>query len=213
MNYCYYNYINIIYSLDNNIEETAIVTGLLPATVYRINILAVNSIDQSPFTEAVIAKTQEEEPSESPKDLRIESIGPGELSLVWTAPNRDSWNGELLGYIISWNEHDSVSNYTKTVTVKGWATTKFQLTGLKKFTRYNINVRAFNSISPGPTSPTIVGTTKEGVPEAPPLDITCSQLSSQSMKISWNSPPTNLHGGIIQGYKIYYRPIPNNENG
>lgn len=46
------------------------------------------------------------------------------------------------------------------------------------------------------------------VPEAPPSQVTCSPLSSQSVKVSWGLPPAHQHGGIIQGYKIYYRPVP-----
>lgn len=167
----------------------------------------MNSIDQSSFTEDVVVKTQEEEPSEAPKDVRIDAVGAGELFLSWQVPPRESWNGELLGYIVSWNEQGKLSNNTKTLTVKGWATTKVQLTGLRKFTRYDIALRAFNSVSVGPQSPTVLGITKEGVPEAAPQDITCSQISSQSMKVLWSSPPLSKHGGIIQGYKVYYRPV------
>lgn len=93
------------------------------------------------------------------------------------------------------------------MTVKGWATNKLQLTGLKKFTRYDITVRAFNSVSAGPSSASIIGTTKEGVPEAAPQNIACSEISSQIMKISWTPPPQNQHGGLILGYKVFYRPI------
>ncbi|XP_044257604.1 Down syndrome cell adhesion molecule-like protein Dscam2 isoform X1 [Tribolium madens] len=200
---------NTLPDSDVNPQETAVIGGLLPARVYTMRLLAVNSIDQSAFTEAVIVKTQEEEPSEAPKDVRVDSVGPGELFLTWAVPPRESWNGELLGYIVSWNEHGGLPNQTKSLTVKGWATTKLQLTGLRKFTRYDINVRAFNSISTGPASPTVIGTTKEGVPEASPQNIACSQISSQSMKISWAPPPQTLHGGLIQGYKVYYRPLPN----
>lgn len=58
---------------------------------------AVNSIDQSVFTEAIAVKTQEEEPSEAPKDVKIQAVGPGEIFLTWSIPSRDSWHGELLG--------------------------------------------------------------------------------------------------------------------
>lgn len=195
------------YFSEDNPRESAIIGGLLPATAYKIRMLAVNSIDQSSFTEDIVVKTQEEEPSEAPRDVRIDTVGAGELFLSWQVPSRESWNGELLGYIVSWNEQGKLSNNTKTLTVKGWATTKVQLTGLRKFTRYDITVRAFNSVSVGPQSPTILGVTKEGVPEAPPVDITCSQIASQSMKVLWSPPPLLQHGGIIQGYKVYYRPI------
>lgn len=175
--------------------------------------LAVNSIDQSYFTKPLIVKTQEEEPSEPPQEVQVESVGPGELSITWQPPPHKSWNGELLGYIVSWNEDGTIiANSSKTLTVKGSATTKLLLTGLKKFTRYDIAVRAFNSVSAGPVSTTVVGITKEGVPEAPPEDIECSQISAQSMKVSWQPPPIVLHGGHIQGYKVFYRPV-SSENG
>jgi len=45
------------------------------------------------------------------------------------------------------------------------------------------------------------------VPEAAPQNVNCTALSSQSLKISWMEPPLQFHGGIIQGYKILYRPI------
>ncbi|XP_065172769.1 cell adhesion molecule Dscam1-like, partial [Atheta coriaria] len=188
-------------------SESAIIGGLYPATAYKIRMLAVNGIDQSNFADEVVVKTQEEEPSEPPSDVRVESVGSDEISLSWQVPPRESWNGELLGYIVSWNPQGQPPNGTKTTTVKGWATTKGQITALKKYTRYDITVRAFNSISVGPESGTIVGTTKEGVPEASPREIECSQISSQSMKLSWSPPSASQHGGFIQGYKIYYRPI------
>lgn len=149
------------------------------------------------------------------------------------------WNGELLGYIVTWSEHSSSTsgvNQSKSLTVNGWATTKIQLTGLRKFTKYDVTVRAFNSIASGPASNPVVGTTQEGgmkpfmnykkillnsltnlgnitfmfvaVPEAPPMQVACAPLSSQSVKVSWAAPPAHQHGGVIQGYKVYYRPVP-----
>lgn len=199
--------IYLFYSHDTDPRESAVIGGLSPAVAYKIRMLALNTIDQSPFTEDVIVKTQEEEPSEPPKDVTVEAVDAGELFLTWKHPSRESWNGEILGYIVTWNEHGSLANNSKTLTVQGWATTKVQLTGLKKFTQYDITIKAYNSVSMGPPSPILVGTTKEGVPEASPTDITCSQIFAQSMKISWSPPPSSMHGGYIQGYKVYYRPI------
>lgn len=196
---------------EKNHRETAVLGGLVPGVTYKFRMYAINSIDHSPYSEITVAKTQEEEPSEPPKDLHVESLGATELFLSWQVPSRDSWNGHLLGYIVTWNEKGHLANMSKTLTVKGWGTTKVQLTGLRKFTSYEISIRAFNSVSVGPPSPVIVGTTKEGVPEAPPLDVTCSQISSQSMRVSWLPPPLGQHGGIIQGYKVYYRPLPNED--
>lgn len=80
-------------------------------------------------------------------------------------PPKESCNGDLLGYIVTWSEHSSSTsgvNQSKSLTVNGWATTKVQLTGLRKFTKYDISIRAFNSIASGPASVPIVGTTQEG---------------------------------------------------
>lgn len=52
-----------------------------------------------------------------------------------------------------------------------------------------------------------MGITLEGVPEAPPQNVNCTALSSQSIKIAWTEPALQWHGGIILGYKIVYRPI------
>lgn len=116
------------------------------------------------------------------------------------------------------------------MTVKGWATTKLQLMGLRKYTKYDVQIRAYNSVSAGPPSHPVTGTTLEGgmkkiyrsklvinwlnfsVPEGPPQNIACSQITSTSMKISWAPPPLWQHGGKIQGYKVFYRPVPNDDS-
>ncbi|CAG9760391.1 unnamed protein product [Ceutorhynchus assimilis] len=191
------------------IIEQAVITGLRPATVYTIRISAVNNIDKSDFTEAMVVKTQEERPSGAPTEIKVEAVSSTELFIQWAAPLRETWNGELLGYKVNWKEHHGPVNKTNVQTVNGWATNKLQLNNLKKFTTYDITISAFNSIDIGPSSSSIIGTTKEGVPEAPPQDIICSEISSQIIKISWKLPPPHLHGGMIQGYKILYKPIEN----
>ncbi|XP_024944983.1 Down syndrome cell adhesion molecule-like protein Dscam2 isoform X2 [Cephus cinctus] len=192
-------------------QEIAMIGGLHPAVPYTFRVFAINSIDASPPTDAVVAKTQEEAPTEPPQNINVQSAGSGELIVSWQAPPKDTCNGELLGYIVTWSEHSSSTlgvNQSKSLTVNGWATTKVQLTGLRKFTKYDISIRAFNSIASGPASTPIVGTTQEGVPEAPPTQVECAPLSSQSVKASWDPPPAHQHGGLIQGYKVYYRPVP-----
>lgn len=170
--------------------------------------LTINNIDQSLFTEASVVKTQEEAPVEAPQNVQVETGGPGELYLTWQVPPSDSWNGELLGYIINWNEQGAPQNTTKSVTVRGFGTTKAQLTGLRKFSRYTIVIRAFNSVASGPSSVPVIGTTLEGVPEAFPQEVGCSQISSQSMKVAWTPPPKAHHGGLLKGYKVFFRPVP-----
>lgn len=46
--------------------------------------------------------------------------------------------------------------------MSGWTTSKYTITGLNKFTRYSVSVKAFNSISHGPASAPVTATTLEG---------------------------------------------------
>lgn len=48
--------------------------------------------------------------------------------------------------------------------------------------------------------------TGEGTPEQPPSDVTCTALTSQSIRLSWSSPPLASANGIIKGYKVIYGP-------
>lgn len=201
-------------TLDGDPREQAVVSGLHPATTYLMRMLAVNEIERSSFTDPIVIKTQEEAPIESPHNIQLQTGGMGELVITWQIPQKNSWNGEIMGYTVNCTEEKQNINYVspnktggKTVTVHGWATTKVSVTNLRKYTRYAVRVRAFNSVAPGPWSLPVIGTTIEGVPEAPPSNVNCSALSSQSIKISWQEPPPQFHGGVIQGYKILYRPL------
>lgn len=182
-----------------------------------MRMLVVNEIAKSPYTDAIVIKTQEEAPTEAPSSIQVQAGSVGELIVTWQVPQKLSWNGELLGYHVNYTEESKQQNsinysannrtVSKTITVHGWATTKSIIGGLRKFTKYSIKIRSFNSIAPGPWSTSVLATTLEGIPEAPPQNVNCTSLSSQSIKISWQEPPTQFHGGIIQGYKVLYRPM------
>lgn len=42
------------------------------------------------------------------------------------------------------------------------------------------------------------------VPSHPPESIRCAPLTSQSLQISWQPPPTHHTNGLLQGYKINF---------
>lgn len=129
-------------------------------------------------------------------------------------PPKNSWNGDLMGYMINCTEERQNINYIgnndtirRIIKVDGFATTKALVTKLRTYRRYSVSIRAINSFGSGPWSQPVLGTTLEGAPEAPPQNVVCSALSSQSIKIAWVEPLLQFHGGIIQGYKILFRPM------
>lgn len=149
-------------------REEAIVTGLHPSTTYLLRMLAVNEIEKSSYTDPLVIKTQEEAPMEAPHNVQVQTGGMGELIVSWQVPSRETWNGELLGYVINCTEEKQNINYinsnitTKIIRVHGWATTKSTIINLRKYTRYAISVQAFNGFDEGPFSPIVIGTTLEG---------------------------------------------------
>lgn len=203
-----------MYSSLGNRMETATLAGLRPSTTYLIRMVAVNEIESSGFTETIIARTQEEAPSEPPQNVQVQTGSIGELIVTWQLPPRDSWNGELIGYTINCTEEKQNINYIssnaslqRSIQVDGFATTKTTIKNLRTFRRYSIVIRAINSFGVGPFSVAVYATTLEGVPEMPPQNLNCVPLTSQSIKISWLEPPSQYHGGVIQGYKILYSPL------
>ncbi|XP_053686439.1 cell adhesion molecule Dscam2 [Sabethes cyaneus] len=201
-------------TLDSATRDEAFVEGLHPATQYLVRMLAINEIACSSFTDQLVVKTQEEAPTEAPTNLKVKPGGPGELIVTWQIPNKDTWNGELLGYTLNCIEEKQNINFISnnnsqnlTFTANGWATTKMLISNLKKFTRYSVKIRSFNAIAAGPWSPITHSTTLEGVPDTPPQNVTCNSLSSQSIKVQWQEPPPQYHNGILQGYKVLYRSL------
>lgn len=52
--------------------------------------------------------------------------------------------------------------FYRTLTVNGWSATELSLSALRKFTRYEVRVRAFNAVAAGPASAPVSATTLEG---------------------------------------------------
>lgn len=50
------------------------------------------------------------------------------------------------------------------------------------------------------------------VPSQPPHSIIITVLSSQSMEVTWSSPPSNAINGKLLGYRVYYHSTKNPEN-
>lgn len=45
------------------------------------------------------------------------------------------------------------------------------------------------------------------VPSVAPDDVRCAGLTSQSLQVSWQPPPTSQCNGVLQGYKLFYEPV------
>ncbi|XP_022821445.1 Down syndrome cell adhesion molecule-like protein Dscam2 [Spodoptera litura] len=184
------------------------VEGLRPATAYALRLAAVNAIGDSDYSEPVIVQTLEEAPSEPPHNVQVQATAPGELLVKWQAPPQESWNGELLGYVVTWHEvSSSGDNKTSALTAAGWGAAHAVLVALRTHAQYEVKVRAFNAVGAGPPCAPLTATTLEGAPEGPPERVRCEPLSAQSVRVWWEPPPPALRGGVLLGYEVLYETV------
>ncbi|XP_073953751.1 Down syndrome cell adhesion molecule 4 isoform X2 [Choristoneura fumiferana] len=198
---------------------SANVQNLQPATSYHLRIIAENRLGQSEPSQLVQVTTTEEVPSGPPLDVRVEAKSSTELIVSWEPPQRDLWNGNILGYYVGFQELNSNStvlsasgpggaSYTvRTVEGAGTARARTTLSGLQKHAAYAVVVQAYNSRGAGPASPPTTATTMEDVPSLPPGSLSCAALSSQSVRVAWEPPPTRGRNGVLQGYRVTYAPV------
>jgi len=112
-------------------------------------------------------------PSGAPVDIRAEARSSTELFVSWEPPERELWNGNLLGYYVGYQEqslHTVISSSPsttthsynfKTVEVGAHYGGEVLLQGLAKYTTYFILVQAYNSRGAGPSSEQVTARTLE----------------------------------------------------
>ncbi|CAL7934265.1 unnamed protein product [Xylocopa violacea] len=190
-------------------QNVAGVFNLRPATTYHLRIVAENEIGASDPSDTVTIITAEEAPSGPPTSVRVDALDQHTLKVTWKPPPREDWNGEILGYYVGYRLSSSDKPYmfeTVDFSKEDGKEHHLQITNLKTYTQYSVVVQAFNKVGSGPMSEERRQHTAEGVPDEPPHDTTCTTLTSQTIRVSWMSPPLSAANGVITGYKVIYGP-------
>lgn len=176
-------------------KTTAKITALKPATNYHFRLYAANQLGTSAPSDILHIQTDAEVPSGPPIMVHAEAISPQELLVTWRPPERDLWNGELLGYKIGFQKvtnnganyaKDSkhqVYNFTRVGLSSGDGVNDFRLVHLDKYSLYSITVQAFNAKGDGPSCEPVQARTLEDVPSAP-TTCTCIALTAQNIQVS-----------------------------
>ncbi|XP_049290922.1 Down syndrome cell adhesion molecule-like protein Dscam2 isoform X28 [Anopheles funestus] len=187
------------------------VQKLSPATTYNIRIVAENDIGVSDPSDVVTIITAEEAPSGKPQAIKVEAINQSTLRVSWKAPARAEWNGDILGYYVGYKQTSINTLYvyeTVNYSPEGGEGKEhsLEINNLKTYTQYSIVIQAFNKVGAGPMSDEEKQYTAEGTPDQPPSDTMCTTLTSQTIRVSWVSPPLESANGVIKGYKVVYAP-------
>ncbi|XP_049771876.1 Down syndrome cell adhesion molecule-like protein Dscam2 [Schistocerca cancellata] len=205
-----YKNVSVPWSLDvpqievDGLQQVASLSDLMPAHVYNIRVLALNDVGASNYSNILTVTTKEEVPEAPPRDVRVKMKD----SETLLPPDKHLQHGEIMGYYIGYRlANSSEPFHYKTFEVIPGIELQNTLTNLQKFTEYSILVQAYNRVGAGPRSKEVVATTDEDVPDAAPLDVQCTALTSKSILVMWSSPPATEINGILKGYKVIYRSL------
>ncbi|XP_078424688.1 phosphatidylinositol phosphatase PTPRQ [Cetorhinus maximus] len=170
-------------------------TGLKKFTDYKMRVTASTSVGESSVSEKddIFVRTLEDEPETPPENLTFKNVTETSAYLSWSPPEKP--NGIIKYYEVTY------TNYTDSF-IMNISETYIYLENLKKFSPYNVSVKAYTKYGHGnQTSLVVLLVTKHDVPDSAPQNITYIFLSPLDVEISFLPPPTP--NGIIQFYTLY----------
>nr|XP_055046951.1 protein sidekick-1 isoform X1 [Misgurnus anguillicaudatus]XP_055046954.1 protein sidekick-1 isoform X1 [Misgurnus anguillicaudatus] len=200
------------------------VDRLKPFTSYKLRMMATNDVGDSKYSQETDAiTTLQDVPDEAPVIQAVKPSTTTSVLVQWQPPKEESVNGDLVGYRIYYRElqYDTAPQESKRAvnnsllrteltakstvkTVSNPSLTEFELTQLQKYRRYEILITAYNVIGESPPSSPVEVFVGEAAPSVAPQNIQINTLSSTQLEVQWEPPPVETQNGIIQGYKILY---------
>jgi len=132
-------------------------TGLIFFQEYQIAVAAYNSRGVGVFSDNIFVRTSEGRPTAPPRNVTAVAISSTALSMRWLPPNPQHINGITQGYYINLTAmfNGSVLSSQRTfmtnlTNMLGEQTAV--LTGLYKYTEYQVTVMCFTAAGAGPPS-------------------------------------------------------------
>ncbi|KAK5642014.1 hypothetical protein RI129_008181 [Pyrocoelia pectoralis] len=121
------------------------------------------------------------------------------------------WNMSAAYYVegvyVRFREIIGSSHNYNIVTVLDVQSRSYQVSNLKKFTKYEFFVTPFYKSVEGQPSNTRISQTLEDVPSAPPDNIVFEIYNDSAALVRWSPPPPQHHNGIIIGYKLQIKGV------
>uniref|UniRef100_A0A8B9REK4 Sidekick cell adhesion molecule 1a n=1 Tax=Astyanax mexicanus TaxID=7994 RepID=A0A8B9REK4_ASTMX len=189
-------------------STSCIVDRLKPYTSYKLRMMATNDIGDSKYSQETDAiTTLQDVPDEAPV---IQSVKPSTTTSVLV--HWQVCDVLLISLSLSLSLSCALSLVlllpfpakSTVKTVSNPSLTEFELTQLQKYKRYEIVMTAYNVIGESPASAPVEVFVGEAAPSVAPQNIQVNTMSSTQLEVQWEPPPVETQNGIIQGYKIYY---------
>ncbi|CAL7947530.1 unnamed protein product [Xylocopa violacea] len=197
-----------IQNITNEAQRNYLITDLITWKDYIVQIAAYNDKGVGVFTEGLKIKTKEGVPEAPPTNVKAKAINSTAVKVWWKPPNPQKINGINQGYKLqAWlGNNFTEANEYRSMTVPPslfdpLAEQSAIMTGLKKYTLYNITVLCFTDPGDGERSTPVQIRTLEDVPgEVDNLQF--ENISDRSLTVKWN-PPQEVNG-ILTLYQLKY---------
>ncbi|XP_024084969.1 protein sidekick [Cimex lectularius] len=195
-------------------SRQVVLTDLMRDHNYEIVVAAFNSEGVGPYSTPVTVYVGEAVPTGQPLRVNATPISPTEIRVRWTPPQSSMQNGDLLGYKIFYlmvespqdlGPDEKIEEETEVVPA---TYNSHSLVFLDKYTKYKIQILAFNPAGDGPRSTPITVRTHQGLP-GPPRNLEFTEITMTSLIVSWD-PPKKRNGELI-GYIVTYETAEQND--
>ncbi len=156
-------------SLGTNLTTilSIVLQGLQEYVEYNISVRAYTNDGAGPYSVGIIRRTLQDGklilyniflfislyayavPSSSPNNVQTMTLSSSEIRVMWEEVDLIDQNGIITRYEVTYNREFDVGNQSNFTDRNTLNTT---ITGLDEFTEYNISVRAYTIVGPGPYS-------------------------------------------------------------
>ncbi|NXI81044.1 SDK2 protein, partial [Rhipidura dahli] len=191
-----------LHVIRDRVEREFTIEDLEEWTEYRVQVQAFNAIGSGPWSPPVLGRTRESVPSSGPSNISAVATSSSSLMVRWGDIPEPDCNGLILGYKVLYKEKGSVAR-AQFWLAEGNASRSAQLTGLAKYTLYEIRVLAFTRIGDGvPSRPPVLERTLDDVP-GPPVGLLFPEVRTTLVRLIWQPPAAP--NGVILAYQVSHR--------
>ncbi|ESO89015.1 hypothetical protein LOTGIDRAFT_106770, partial [Lottia gigantea] len=188
--------------LDNGMNIASYILPLLEEWIeYDVRMSSYNDVGVSDVGPVTKERTRESVPSGPPTNVVATSSSSTSINVTWGPVRFLQQNGMIQGYKVKY-ESQSEGIAAEYEEISGNMTMGVELTGLRKFVTYELNLLAYTRMGDGVLGRAAVAQTDEDLP-GPPIIIYFPMVNYTAVQIVWN-PPSEPNG-IITGYKVNYR--------
>ncbi|NXV03760.1 SDK2 protein, partial [Cettia cetti] len=191
-----------LHVIRDRVEREFTLEDLEEWTEYRVQVQAFNAISSGPWSAPVLGRTRESVPSSGPSNVSAAATSSSSLLVRWGDIPEADCNGLLLGYKVLYKQKGSEAP-AQLWLAEGNASRSAQLSGLAKYTLYELRVLAFTRMGDGvPSRPPVLERTLDDVP-GPPVGLLFPEVRTTLVRLIWQPPAAP--NGVILAYQVSHR--------